>query len=362
MISGVKRLVFGCVLFAASLTHAQTTETQSKYPVLKVDCDPTSITVGDHVTLRVSATVPELQRLLIRDPFAVKEPTSWTLVQKPVVSEEKIGASEWQRKVEYKLATFELGAVELPKIEVSYQPPGGGEAIVKGLPEQTVQVNSVLEGDPARAPLNDIKGPVAIPIPRAIKWGAAILAAAVAAALAFFIWSRLRKKIGALIRPEVTPDEWALQQIEACERERLIEHKKLKELYTRLTDTLRHYLGRGYNIKAIDMTTGELLSRLEEAEDEQRPEHRQEFRNARLRLAELLDEADLVKFAQFLPEASRSRQALDKAREVVRLTRYRFAPEPEEANEVEHSQKTPPPPPVPSRGAGEASTAGGARL
>jgi hypothetical protein len=101
------------------------------------------------------------------------------------------------------------------------------------------------------------------------------------------------------------------------------------------------------------MTSGELLFQLEDIEGEQHPENIRSFHDARARTKELLDEADLVKFAKFLPDPAQCRHAMEKAREIVRLTRYKLQPDPQ----PQGSTPTAPPtlPPAPSRTSGPAS-------
>jgi hypothetical protein len=61
-----------------------------------------------------------------------------------------------------------------------------------------------------------------------------------------------------------------------------------KEFYTRLTDTLRTYLEERFGIQAMEMTSGEIIEQLKKEEDQ--------TKIAELR--ELLETADLVKFAK----------------------------------------------------------------
>src|SRR5690606_34577053 len=113
------------------------------------------------------------------------------------------------------------------------------------------------------------------------------------------------------------------------EDERLIEQKKIKELYTRLSDTVRNYLDSAYGVHAADLTSTELLRELDEYAAEVPIQRERDFKTAMAKLSELLDEADLVKFARLLPEASQCRRAMQAARDVVTLTNYRVKPDEE---------------------------------
>jgi hypothetical protein len=87
---------------------------------------------------------------------------------------------------------------------------------------------------------------------------------------------------------------------------------------------------------------------MQELEHEQAAKHMPAFREARVRIEALLNEADLVKFAKLIPEAPKCRQAMDKAREIVRLTRYKLEPEEPEKSGSTNPAPPAPPPPLPS--------------
>src|SRR5690606_25545785 len=135
--------------------------------------------------------------------------------------------------------------------------------------------------------------------------------------------ARFKKMLGVNLRP----DEYAIREIDKLEDERLIEQKKLKELYTRLTDTVRGYISEAYGVHAEDLTSTELLRHLDDIAADISPRHAPAYKQALAKLAELLDEADLVKFARMLPEPPQCRRALQNGKEIVSLTRYRLLPE-----------------------------------
>src|SRR5205823_151394 len=121
--------------------------------------------------------------------------------------------------------------IEIPGIEVSYQAQAGSPE-VKPIPAKTVEVESLLPKDGKLPAANDIKGPVVIPVPRWIYIVPALVVLAALAFLARGIWSRLRNRIKHIVSPPKSLDQWALDQIDALEREKLIEAKKINELYT----------------------------------------------------------------------------------------------------------------------------------
>jgi hypothetical protein len=328
-------ILIGLVMHLAGNAHAQvpvSSAATTKYPVVTSTLQPTSATVGQQLKYTVSVVAPELTRLSVKAPFTEGTATSWTLVGKPEVTDEQPGGGkESRRSIEYTIAAFDVGQISSPDVQISYQPPGGGEPVVRRVEPVTVTIHSVLPLEAAQVALRDIKPPVKLPYPKWLYWTAGLLFAAIVAAILWFAWRRARGRVGQLLRPQMALDAWALSEISRTESDRLIEQKKLKELYTRLSDTLRRYLGKLYNFPAWDMTSGELFFQLEDIEGEQLSKHVPAYREAITLCRGLFEEADMVKFAKYLPEPSKCRQAIERAREIVRLTRYKLDPEPEPA-------------------------------
>lgn len=337
---------------ASDYAQANPADVQTRYPIVTSSLQPTSATVGQQLKLSLNVVAPELTRVAVKAPFAEGKNTSWTLVGKPIIKDEQLDGKEWRRRIEYTLACFEVGDIPAPHVEVSYQPPGEAEPVTRTLPEIIVHIRSVLPADAEHAQLRDIKPPVPLPYPRWLFYSIAAIATLIVAAIAWLVFRRLRGKVGALFRPDVPLDVWALQEIARTESDRLIEQKKTKELYTRLTDTIRRYLGTLHGFPAWDMTSGELFFQLEDRQEYQPGLYAPAYRDALTRMHDLFDEADLVKFAKFLPEPAKCRQAVEKAREIVRLTRYKLDPptpgeEGPSGTPTERPVSQPAPPPVP---------------
>jgi len=145
--------------------------------------------------------------------------------------------------------------------------------------------------------------------PRSYFWWYVAGAAVVLAALALWWWFRRPKKLPeAAPRPELPPDFVALQALAEIERMELPEAGEFKRHYTMVTDVLRTYLEKRYEILAMEQTTDEILdafSRRHTTVDNLEP---------------LLKEADLVKFAKYKPDVQAAKQVLEAAREIVART------------------------------------------
>lgn len=111
----------------------------------------------------------------------------------------------------------------------------------------------------------------------------------------YYLYSRLRagKPIIARMKfiRKLLPHEKALQKIEKIKSEHLAESTDQKEYYTELTDTLRQYLEDRFGIKAKEMTSTEIIYRLEKEKEENKAMVDE--------LREVFQTADLVKFAKY---------------------------------------------------------------
>ncbi len=113
-------------------------------------------------------------------------------------------------------------------------------------------------------------------------------------------------------RPEVPAHIAALSRLENLRSKQLWQQGQIKLYHSELTDILRRYLHKAYGLDAMEMTSAEILhaarSRVHQPE-------------AIERLAEILEVADLVKFARFRPEDMVHESGMDAAIAFVNQTR-----------------------------------------
>ena len=232
------------------------------------------------------------------------------------------------RNYTYTIVPFATGRITVPQVAVTYT---GAEYITSNtvLSEPLwIDIDSVLPADAADINLKDAHPPAPLPVPRPVIWILIIVISLLVLFVGWLLWRRYSKHLKRMLGP-LRPDEAALKEISKIEDERLIEQKKIKEFYTRLSDSLRHYLYEAYGVHASDLTSTELLRALDELAPTVPLSQSQNYKMALARLAELLGEADLVKFAQFMPEATQCRRSIQAGRDVIGLTKYRFVPQDE---------------------------------
>jgi len=138
--------------------------------------------------------------------------------------------------------------------------------------------------------------------------------------IAFYLRMRLydNKPILARVRiiKKVLPHQRAMSEIEKIKEERMQTSENQKEYYTRLTDTLRRYIEERFGFNAMEMTSSEIISRLQDAEDKTMIDE----------LRELFMTADLVKFAKYNTLINENDANLVSAIEFINTTKQENQP------------------------------------
>ena len=98
-----------------------------------------------------------------------------------------------------------------------------------------------------------------------------------------------------------------------------------KAYYTQLTDILREYINERFGFNATEMTSYEILERLEESRDKE----------SLSELRDLLSTADMVKFAKFKPMLNENDRNLVSALEFVNDTKIEVSEDELQPKEVE---------------------------
>ena len=280
--------------------------------------DPTELTVGDLATISLIVSHPEDFTVVIPrlerewGPFEVQAQTS---VQ-------TVSLTDGIRTVakQFRVTLFAPGAFETPDIPVSVRGPDGTVAQVSPAPIQLTVLSVLASPDEE---LKDLRPPADLSTPFWERTIVLVLIAVVvlttAGGTTFFLIRRSRggdQPVAAL--PDLrTPWEIAIQELDRIARLNLPAIGEMKEHYTLVAAALRTYLGATYRRDAggrnvEDMSTEEIAASIgQSALDDA---------NARL-VVELLQETDLVKFANYEPTVAGANEAIVRVRSIIEATR-----------------------------------------
>lgn len=128
-------------------------------------------------------------------------------------------------------------------------------------------------------------------------------------------------------------EEVALEKLDEIKAEKIWQDGKVKEYHTELTDVIREYISRRYEVSSTEKTSDETLRELKPLMKEQK--------DLFDRLRKMLSLADLVKFAKWTTTPDENESALLTAYDFVRETTPTEAHESDENDETTiHTQTT----------------------
>ena len=166
----------------------------------------------------------------------------------------------------FTLTAFELGELEIPSFELIVAAPDGSETV---LPTDPFVIEVVSVGLDEGSDIRDVKGPLSIPLNVLLLWPW-LLALLVAAAGGYWMARRIRRDSAeeapsAPEAPPRPPHEIAYEALEWLEASPLLRQGRIKEYYIEVSDIIRRYIEGRYSMNALEMTTHEVLWRLDRA-------------------------------------------------------------------------------------------------
>lgn len=272
-------------------------------PTITVELIPDTVYIGDRLTLEVAVTgleaVDELAFPSFPDTGAV------TALSGPRVRTLPEGGGQ---SAEYTLSAWRPGDQELPAVAVRVQERGAERLLP--LPSTRLHVRSTLppQADSDTLSWKPARGVLGSNWSLLEKLLAGFLILALGAAVLYWIRRRQRLPVAPRRPAEPSPRERAIARLGALEDSDLLEAGELKAFYSELSGVLRGFLAESDVLWGLELTTSELLMAVA----------RDGVNEGDLAsLAELLVEADLVKFARRRPSRERARTVLAEGRRWV---------------------------------------------
>lgn len=213
-------------------------------------------------------------------------------------------------RFDLQLRAWTLGEKALPDLALEVLTAQGPARLA--VPGPTVQVEGEIP-DGGEATLRDIAPPVELPV-RTYRLLVGLGVALAVFALAWLVLRHLRRPKPEVVAPPavVEPLEVRTRRaLEALLAEDLAGQGRQRELYFRLSELVRRYLGERFGFDAIDLTTEELLTAL-------RKRPTPGLDTAAFARSSL--DADLVKFAKLQPDANACKGSIDEALAMVEST------------------------------------------
>ena len=326
MLSGrIFYLFFSCLLccivtFVLLLASSGEVSAQEAVRILSHDFDPANITIGDRIRLRLRIEADKNLSIYL-DPIDLSEHENLEADKPQVKRIESDGppTGKTYYKVTYPLRAFAIGKHTLPPITIKYTGADGDSGSIQ-TPAYLFEVRSV---KPAGATeMKGIKGPWSV-APNGFLYILAALLAIIAIGATIFFYLRRRAKPMDLqpeVLPQRQPHEIAYDQLNRIGGMNWVAQGEMKVYHTEISHVIRQYIAARYHIPALELTTQELLDRLQ-PEDIPKDLVQQFFTNC-----------DWVKFARYSPTKPEAHERMEEARRIVDETKQfwvRMGEEPE---------------------------------
>jgi hypothetical protein len=293
----MRKVVLPLIVFLCLISHV------SQAQDFKLALDQDSILIGDHLLMTLSLSYNRGEKAFL--PQLVDSVILFDLIE--IYPSDSIDNKLTQSIL---MTQFNEGRYEVQLPALIIRGNGDIDTIYSNI--SSVVVNT-LEVDTSQA-LKAIKTVKSIPFPwKEFLKKLILYLIPILLVLILLVWYYIRKKKIILFpeKPKTMLDyyEGAIDELSNLEHQKLWQNDQVKEYYLSLSEILRAYLEGRFGINAMESTTDEIKADLilEEA--------------MKLKLGEVLTQADLAKFAKFKPQGDENIRMIKIAKDFVRHTK-----------------------------------------
>jgi hypothetical protein len=233
---------------------------------------------------------------------------NFILLETKVKKRKKLLSKNIKEKYIFKLIPIKIGKLQIAEFDVNYTNKTTQERNSILIPKIEVEVapypkpkNKKFDGE-----IVDIKPQIWI---RNFLW--LILVGLMLLGILFWIFYQYRLKSeykqNVSTEQKVDIKEVALSKLESLWQKDYITKGLIKEFYLELTEIVRWYIEKKFDVNALESTTEELYNLLKKKVD----------KKYNLKLRSFLENADLAKFAKYTPQKEQIVKDFETARELI---------------------------------------------
>ena len=212
----------------------------------------------------------------------------------------------------HRITAWEEGYFAIPPLEFRYVDQGDTLIVESGALLLSVGEVEVDMQNTYR----DIKPLFSFPLTwrEIVPW---LLAVVALVAVSYYLYKRFKNRARPDTPPatpektEVPPHIAAISGLESLRRKKLWEKGLVKQYHSELTNIIRKYLEQRFGLNAVEMTTSEIMHAFT-------LQNRKPVEGSTLR--DIMETADLVKFAKYQPAGEKNDRVLEAALEFIKST------------------------------------------
>ena len=264
-----------------------------------------TLLIGDQASFSFKTKVPPGSKFYLQN-LQRDVGNGVELAGSPLVDTLKSDSGGTELQTTFTFTSFDSGSHVIPIINGYLENPDGSIDTVTfdagKLEVTTIQIDTT-----SYKPF-DVKDQMVYPytVKEFLPWAGMLIAFVAIVLLVLRWWKRWRKKrslFGKVVEPD-SPYIAALKELEKIRNQKLWQNNQMKLYYTRITDVLREYIEARFGLQAMEKTSAEILKELLPAGID---------KNEYDSLKELLEVADLVKFAKYVPSELENENAIPRA-------------------------------------------------
>lgn len=276
--------------------------------------DKTTIKLGDQTILRLMAHVPvngQVDFPILADTISSKVQIVEMGKTDTLTDQNNPGVKTISRQ--YTITSFDAGLHMIPSYTFDSKE---GKLSTQALPLEVAEVKV----DTTKA-IYDIKEPLAVSYSfmdwLRDNWKLVLFSVLGILVIAGLIWYLIRKRKNKPVKvmpvkPAIPLDILVIDKLKALKSQKLWEQGQVKTYHSELTDIIRDYLEKRYNINALEQTSEEIFAGLRHLDIKEQEMNK---------LRQMLLLADLVKFAKATPLHNENEQSMENAISFVMNTK-----------------------------------------
>lgn len=273
--------------------------------IINSSIDKHKVTIADQITYTVILTYDP--KKIKTPPFSPGTNLSSFEIKDYKIYKQKKKKGKIIQKYEYIITTFTVGEFKISPLEINYITHSGEEKKITA-PEISILVERIKPSQTDRGDIRDIKSPVYIKLGFLFYLILAIILLIIGGGTGLYFYRKKKTKLSAAPQDTRTAEEIAFLELEKISQMDLIKQKKIKLYYILISEVIRKYLEKRFEISVLDRTTYELYRQIRILNINSK--QCQQIRD-------FLEECDMVKFAKFEPDEKTINADLLVAKEII---------------------------------------------
>lgn len=276
---------------------------------VEANTDSSDYLIGDRINF--SLTITHSDEIGVITPFFRDSLSKFEIIKELPVEKKKANNKNLLT-YKYVLSYFDSAEFTIPPIRIFFR--AKSDTTLQSIQSDSLQIRIHKLSVKVEEDIKDVKQPIRIPFDwfDLIIW---ILVGIAILIIAYFLYKKYfrKKAVEEVTKPKIIlpPHEEALMKLDQLNREQLWQKGFVKEYHTRITEIIREYFEKRFNLPALELPTSEQIEYLKHIPDAKEI----------ISLTEsFLTNADLVKFAKFIPMDGVNSEMMKQAIEIVNRT------------------------------------------